>query len=88
MFSRKTLRAGSCVWQLVECRLAEADCKRFDRAVGMPDHVRDDGAGVNSAAQERADRHVADHVYADRLLELFAQLFDQVLLGRAAIRLE
>ena len=51
-------------------------------------HQRDDGARVDAAAQERADRHVADLVQRDGLDEQLAQLLDELVLGRALVGLE
>ena len=54
------------------CRLAglaEADRERLDGLGHVPRHQRDDQARVETAAQHRAERHVAHQAQAHRLLE-------------------
>ena len=60
--------------QLVVTRVlpAEADGERPHPLARQPTHQRDDQAGVEPAAQEGADGHVADHRRLDGVLQMIA----------------
>jgi hypothetical protein len=58
----EVLRDGPRMFQLVELRLVEADRERLDGPAGGLRHQPDDEARVDPAGEERAQRHVADHV--------------------------
>ena len=55
--------------KFVERALLEADRKRLDRPVDHAGHQRTDGAAVDSARQEHAERNVAHQPQAHRLFE-------------------
>ena len=83
------LRDFARVHQLVVSVLGEPDRERLDLPVRLPRrHRRDDGARVDAAAQERADRHVADLVGGDRIGQHLAQLLDQLAFGGNLVGLE
>ena len=54
----------------------------------MSCHVGDDRARIDPATQKRTDRHIADHVHTNGLIDLFTELFDQILLSRLPVRFE
>ncbi len=78
---RDTARVGQLVVERLRVAAAEADRVGLHRAVAVLRHERDDRARVDAARQERADRHVADHLHARRLLEARAGLRDPVVRG-------
>src|SRR3990172_8232709 len=57
------------VRKLRERLLFEPDRKGLDRPLTQSTHQGNYCAGVDAPAQEGADRHVADHPQADRLLK-------------------
>src|SRR5579884_1451585 len=61
------------VAQLVVGRIVEPDRERPDPPVCRAAHERRDDAGVHAAAEERADRHVADRPRADGVVQERAQ---------------
>ncbi len=66
------------VGQLVVKRVLafESDRVGFDGAIARTRHGRDDGARIDSAAEKRAERNVADHLRAHRLQQLRAHALD------------
>ena len=66
---RDRLRVRQLVVEVVGVAAAEADRIGLHRAAAVLRHQADDGARVDPAGQERADRHVAHHLHPDRFLE-------------------
>jgi hypothetical protein len=60
---------------LVVLALLEADRKRLHRLAQHLAHVADDGAGVDAAGEERAERHVRDQVRGDALAQRRVETF-------------
>ena len=60
---------SSRIGELVVRFFPEAHGERLDRDTDLGRHDRDDGARIDSPAQEGADRHVADEVRADCVLQ-------------------
>ena len=88
MIGGELLRDGPRIRKLIERRFFKPDRECFHPTVRVPDHVRDNGARIDAAAQERAHGHIANHMHADRLVDLFPQLLDEGVLIRAPIGLE
>ena len=73
---------------LVELRVVESDgagVHRFRRQAGHGGH---DGAGVNAAGQERAQRHLGDHAQPNRLLQSMTQLLAGIVKPDGAVQRE
>ena len=68
MLGPASLRDLPGIRKLVVAVLAKPDRERLDRRFRHPCHDRDDRARIEATAQERADRNVADHVRAHRVL--------------------
>ncbi len=68
MLGTKVLGNGSRVWQLIVRRVIKADRKGFDRSRAGAAHHRHHGAGIQSAAQKGAERHVAHQTDFHRIL--------------------
>ena len=79
MFRGVTQRDLARVWQLID-GFAEADRERLDRNPRLLLHQGDDGAGIESAAQKRANWDVSDHLSGNGLpqkaTQLLGRLFD------------
>ena len=59
-------RNSSSVLRLVVVRLVEADGEGADRPFALGLHQRHDQRGIDAAGKEGAERHVGDHLLADR----------------------
>ena len=85
----ETLRHLARIGQLVVQRLGgaavEADRIGADRLLRVLGHETDHGAGIDPARKEGADRHVADHLHAHRLLELCTHLVHPLRFGGLAV---
>jgi hypothetical protein len=88
MVRGKLLGDDARVIELVEARFREADRERLEASLVRLGHHADHGARVEAAAEEGANRHVADLVQRHRLGQDLAQLFDQLAFGGALVRLE
>ena len=88
MLGVECLRDAARMAQLVVPVLHEADRKRLHAARREPRHGGDDGARVDAAAQEGADRHVADLVPRHGRGQEQTQPVDELLLRRALVGLE
>ena len=80
------LRDGARVVGLVVALLAKADGEGLDRPVGGLAHQRDHRRGVDPARQERAERHVGDHLTLYRVGQQRIEFFDDVLKAVGAQR--
>ena len=69
---------ASGVGQLVEALLLDADREGRDGLLADRRHERGDQAGIDAAAQERADPHVAQQVHLDGLAQQRVQLVDHL----------
>ncbi len=59
--------------------LVEADRERVQPRLRALHHQAHDGGGIEPAREEGADRHVGQHMGADRVVEAAAQLGDELL---------
>ena len=69
------------VIELAERALLESDREGLQRPIDHPRHQRGDGAAVETAGEEHAERHVGHQPDAHRLFEPGAELLHGVLLG-------
>ena len=67
------VRHRARVFELVERAILERDRERLERPIDHPRHQRRDGAAVDAAGEEHAERHVAHQPEADRFLEQRAE---------------
>src|SRR5262245_43436611 len=82
----EVFRDGSSVIELIELRFVESNRERPNRLRRGFDHQPYDDAGVDTAGEKGAERHVAHHVRAYGVGEDRAQLF-RGLLRRSSERL-
>src|SRR2546430_17000667 len=77
------IRDDSSVRQFVieAIRTIETYRVSFDGLIRHPGHCRDDGARVNSAAQECAQRYIAYHPNTDGFEQFFAHTLDPFAFG-------
>ena len=73
MIGAKIFRDAPRMVRFVKRRDIEADGERFNvfRRTQLG-HERDDGTGIDSAAEKDAERNVADQTQANRFFEPFA----------------
>ena len=69
MLGAELLRDLARVRKLVVAVLSKADRERLDGQAGSPGHDRHHGAGIEAAAEERADRDIAHQVRPHGVLE-------------------
>ncbi len=83
MLGAQVLRGQLGVARLVVLRVGEADRERLHRPARGPLHQPHDDRRVDPAREERAQRHVRDHLLAHGVAEGLGQLVD-VLVHRSA----
>src|SRR5438445_2309405 len=66
----------SCISQLVEITLTEADGKRLDSRGAELSHLGHHRARVHATAEERAERHVGDQPPSHCIFEETGELLD------------
>ena len=76
MLGREERRDLARIGRLVVARLLKRDRERLDGPIGRLRHHGHDGARVDAARQERAERHVRHHLRAHRTPERFPKLLD------------
>src|SRR5579864_4694110 len=80
MIGTKLARDEARVIELVVFGFAKSDGESFQAIGGETRSAGYNGARIDSAAQKRADRNIADHVQADGFVEQGANAFDKVFL--------
>ena len=80
------LRDQPRIGQFIELLFPKSNGERLDALRRLRGPRGHDRAGIDPAAEKGADRHVADHMIADRLLEPGTQLFDRFGFGTPVVR--